>query len=275
MSSPAYIMESELEAERLEAKTDSALTRSLLQRVSFQPGMRALDAGAATGAVARVMAQWEGNKAEVVALDGSAHRLSVGRKLAEAEGLSNLSFIQGDLYAPPLAPQSFDFVWCRFVFEYLNDPDLALRQLIDLTRPGGKVVVGNQDGDFLFHHPLPEALAPGLSRLESALKGRFDPYAGRKLFHRFRKAGLVDIQVHCLPYHLFAGTIPQRDRNNWVAKFQTVRPLGVAVLGGEAAYDAFVKAYLEMLDDPDSLTYSMLFLVEGVRPLSSSANAGT
>ena len=50
-----YLMESPEEADRLEAKTDAALSERLLRQAGLTTGMRVLDAGAGTGAVARVM----------------------------------------------------------------------------------------------------------------------------------------------------------------------------------------------------------------------------
>jgi hypothetical protein len=53
---------------------------------------------------------------------------------------------------------------------------------------------------------------------------------------------------------------------NWQAKFDTLREVGARALGSVEAYDRFGKRFLQMLRDPDALTYSTLFLVEGVRP---------
>jgi ubiquinone/menaquinone biosynthesis C-methylase UbiE len=260
--STTYLMESAGEAGRLEAKTLVEETRRHLTLAGIAPGMRALDAGAGTGAVARELARMVGPSGSVVALDQSAHRLSEGEKLA---GLSNLEFVQGDLYAPPLPEGTFDFIWCRFVYEYLSDPDLATQQLVRLLKPGGKLVVGDLDGNIVWHHPSPPGFEEELAKVMRALEGRFDPFAGRKLFHRFRKAGLRDIKVHHLPYHLIAGPATQRDLDNWAAKVETIRPAGEKALGSKEAYDRLGAQLLALLRDPDALTYSTLFLVEGVR----------
>jgi SAM-dependent methyltransferase len=266
----AYLMESQSEAQRLELKTDADETRRQLALTGLRAGMRALDAGAGTGAVARVMAEAVGSKGSVVAFDGSAERLAAG---AQASSATNLSFVAGDLYAPALPEGSFDFIWCRFVFEYLAEPDRALSQLQRLLKPGGKLVVGDLDGNTVFHHPMPPEVESGLARLMRALEGRFDPFAGRKLFHRFRRAGLADVRVHMLPYHLYAGTAPERDMLNWEAKFRTVREAGARAFGSHEAYDRFGARFLEMLRDPDAFTYSTLFLVEGIRANADSACA--
>jgi ubiquinone/menaquinone biosynthesis C-methylase UbiE len=264
----AYAMENPLEVERLESKTDAAAALEQLALVGLTEGMSVLDAGSGSGAVARAIAGRVGPGGKVVALDGSRERSAAGVELARTaaqEGAASLSFVVGDVTAPPLCAGSFDLVWSRFLFGYLADPDLALRRLVELARPGGKVVVGEVDGHGLFHWPLRPVVAQGMERFEAALRDVFDPYAGRKLYHRFRQAGLTQVKPHVLPYHVLADEVTPAQLFNWRLKLQTLRPIGIRALGGEAAYDAFAAEYLAMLQDPDALTYSVLILVEGGR----------
>ena len=258
-------MESAEEAQRLEAKTDAEEARRQLLLVGLAPGMRVLDAGAGTGAVAREIAALVGPAGSVIAFDASAERLEAGRALST---LPNLGFVAGDLNSPQLPEASFDFIWCRFTFEYLADPDLVMQNLRRLLKPGGKLVVGDLDGYALFNYPAPPDVEEGLARLMSALRGRFDPRAGLKLFHRFRLAQLEEIRVHAMPHHLYAGRAPEQHMANWEARFRTMRPAGIHAFGSAEAWESFGQRFLDMLRDPDSLTYSTLFLVEGRRPLS-------
>lgn len=265
-------MEGPLEVERLESKTDARAALEQLERVGLATGMSVLDAGSGTGAVARAVAARVGPEGRVVALDGSPRRSAAGAVLARSERAradgraAPLTFVAGDVTAPPLRPASFDLVWSRFLFGYLADPDLALARLVELARPGGKVVVGEVDGHGLFHWPLPPRVAEGMARFEAALRGAFDPYAGRKLYHRFRRVGLAQVKVHVLPYHLLTDEVSGAQLFNWRTKLETLRPLAAKALGGAEAYDAFSRDFLAMLQDPDTLTYSVLMLVEGVRP---------
>lgn len=260
-----YLMESTHEAARLEAKTEPQRLRSRLELVGLRPGMRALDAGAGTGAVARVMAEMVGPTGEVIALDFSVDRTRQGSRIARKSGVENLRFIVDDLYRLALRPQSFDFVWCEFIFEYLADPDAVLSQLAGLVRKGGKLVVGDIDGNGTFHYPISPQLEDSLRKLQRSLRGSFDPYAGRKLYHRFHKLGLVPNTVHALPYHLYAGRISVDELSNWKYKLKTLRARASAALGGEQKYDKFARAFLDLLRKPDVLTYSVLFLVEWTR----------
>lgn len=260
-----YLMENVREGQRMEAQNNAEATTQQLALVGLREGMTALDAGGATGVVARLMKGIVGERGTVTVLDASADRLQLGRELAGLHGL-DIAFVEGDLSSPPLPRNHFDFIWSRFVFEYLADPDAVLAELVARTRPGGKVVVVDLDGHGLFHHPMPPDLEVQAQTLAKALEGRFDFFSGRKLFTRFRRAGLQDIRVHMRPHHFYVGGVDEAGLENWRTKFETIRPVGAKALGSPEHYDAFAKRFLELLKDPDGFTYSVLFIVEGVRP---------
>jgi ubiquinone/menaquinone biosynthesis C-methylase UbiE len=259
-------MESVEEAARLEAKTDRAVTLRRLEWAGLGPGMRALDAGAGTGAVSRLMSELVGDSGEVVALDFSIDRLKYGQQLAESAPAANVRFVAGDLSALPLCAECFDFVYSQLVFQYLRNPDEVVQGLAKLVRPGGKLVIADVDGYGFFHYPLSPELENALRHLETALSSYFDVFAGRKLYHRFRRAGLQPLRVEMFPYHLYAGPAPEAAVANWELKLKTLRSRAMAVLGGPAQYDGFARQFLDLLRDPDSLTYSVLFMVEWTRP---------
>src|SRR5689334_15201344 len=149
-----YIMESGREAQRLEAKTDLEQIRQRLKLVEVAPGMCVLDAGAGSGAIARVMCDMVSPAGEVIALERSRQRIDFISSKVSEERLRNLHPVQADLFSPPLKAESFDLVWCEFVFEYLTEPDRAARVLAELVRPGGKLVIADLDGNGMFHYPL-------------------------------------------------------------------------------------------------------------------------
>jgi ubiquinone/menaquinone biosynthesis C-methylase UbiE len=256
-------MEGPAEAARLEAKTDARLTRRLLRLTRLHRGQRALDAGAGTGAVARVMANLVGQTGCVVALDSSAARLAEGRTIA-GDSCPRLSFLAGDLRGTPLREASFDYVWCRFVFEYLENPAAVFDELLRLVKPGGKLVVGDLDGNGLFHHPLPEDLQLTLMKLEEGGRGRFDPRAGKKLYRHFWERHLSDIRTHLFPYNVYAGSASAAALDNWRQKFKTLQPIGNKIVG-PVAYSDFAERFLDFLAQEGTLSYSVLFLVEGIR----------
>ncbi len=251
------------EGRRLEQKTSSEETLAQLRLTGLPNGAVALDAGAGTGAVARVMADLVGPSGSIYALDASEERIAEGKRLAETS--ENLNFVRGDLLAPPFEPEFFDFVWCRFVLQHLPRPEPAVKSLLSLVRPGGKLVLGDLDGHGIRHYPISDRLKTTLAKLEPALKGRQDPFMGRKLYNLCFCAGLSDIQVHVLPYHMYAGAAPESAIENWRTKLEVARPAMEHVLGSKADHDAFVSEFLDLLRDPGAFTYSSLILVVGTK----------
>lgn len=264
-----YLMEARAEAERLEAKTDEDETRRQLELVGLEAGMRVLDAGCGTGAVARVMAELVGPAGDVLAVDASRDRLARGAAL-DASG--RVRWLQSDLRRQPFAP-CFDLVWSRFVLEYVVPPDEVFAELVRVTAPGGRLVVGDTDDHGLRHHPIGDELDAQLRIAAEALEGWFDPWAGRKLYGLFRRHGLTDIEVRVLPYHLYPGTAPPAAMANWEQKWRTVEPLVAPRLGGAEAYERFVAQFMALLADPDSFTYSSLVLVAGTVPRPGEATS--
>jgi hypothetical protein len=73
------------------------------------------------------------------------------------------------------------------------------------------------------------------------------------------------VRVRVLPHQVVAGAASLAVLNNWRQKLETLRPVGERVLGGPPAYDQVVREFLGFLQDPDSMSYSILFVVEGSR----------
>ena len=260
-----YLMESKSEGNRLEEKGSAQPVRDQLNLLGLQAGMHVLDAGSGTGAAARVIADMVGPEGNVVALDFSGDRLRYGAEIACRTGCRRVRFVQGELARAPLRSGTFDIVWCRFVLEYLRAPKVVIGELVNLLKPGGKLAVLDIDNNGLIHYPLPPEVERGLRTVIGGLSGSFDPFAGRKLYSHFRKAGMEQIKVHILPYHVYAGAAPAADLHNWEQKLVTIRKFVVPAFGSEHEYDRFVRSYLDMLRDPDTFTYSTLLMVEGIR----------
>lgn len=256
-------MESSSEADRLLAKSDESTTREQLILTGLRPKMKALDAGGGAGFVTRIMADIVGSSGEAHLADLSEDRLSAAR--AHTSDYKNCFFHQTDLGHLRLQNDQFDYAFCRFVFEYLKNQEQVLAEMIRVVKPGGKVVVGDLDYNMLNHYPADKARDEKLQELIHQLQttGRWDPYAGRRLYTQFYRAGLRDIKVHLLPHHLIYGQITERDYNNMKAKLDQMKKLQQS---GEIqlSYDMseFASSFLSFFETQERFTYTTLILVE-------------
>jgi SAM-dependent methyltransferase len=96
-------------------------------------GSVVLDAGCGMGRHARQIAPFAGR---VVAVDFSRAIDQAARNTAD---VGNVDCVQADLFALPLAEESFDFIYSLGVLHHLDDTPRALRGLVRKLRPGGRL----------------------------------------------------------------------------------------------------------------------------------------
>ena len=121
-------------------------TARLLANAGIAEGQRVLDIGCGTGEVSLLARELVGATGAVVGLDNAAGPLDVARGQARASGLSNVTFVQGDLGKLPPDIGLFDAVVGRRVLMYQRDAVAALREVGTCLRPGGLVVLHEHDG---------------------------------------------------------------------------------------------------------------------------------
>jgi SAM-dependent methyltransferase len=99
------------------------------------PGMRFLDLGTGTGAVARLAAR---AGAEVAAADPAGGLIETARRLAEEEGLA-IRFDVGEAEQLPYEDAAFDAVASSMAFIFAPDHERAAHELARVTRPRGRI----------------------------------------------------------------------------------------------------------------------------------------
>jgi SAM-dependent methyltransferase len=158
------------------------------------PGGRFLDVGCGTGDYARELAELVGPTGHVTAIDASAAMVEVARGRAEGTGLP-VSFQVADAQALPFPEASFDGCRAERVLQYLDDPDAALREMVRVVRPGGRVVATEPDWDCLICD-LPGIDCDIWRRAVAAIgDDAGNAWMGRELHRRFRAAGVVDVAI--------------------------------------------------------------------------------
>ena len=116
---------------------NDALWRAATTRaVAPKPGERILDLGAGTASSSASLAR---SGAAVVAADFSPGMLAEGRR--RHGGIRNLSFVQADATDLPFDDAEFDAVTMSYALRNVNDPKKALRELLRVTKPGGRLVI--------------------------------------------------------------------------------------------------------------------------------------
>jgi len=105
-----------------------------------RPGQRVLDVGCGTGIVAREIAFRVGSGGRVVGIDPSPGMLAVAAALAPA-----VEWRQGVAEALPFPADSFEAVVSQFALMFFNDRRQALREMLRVLTPGGRLAVAVWD----------------------------------------------------------------------------------------------------------------------------------
>ncbi len=114
---------------------------ALVKQVGITRGLRVLDLGCGDGTTAVPAAQLG---ADVLGVDIARNLVEAGNRRAAALGLANCTFSQGDASNLELiAGQSFDLVMSIFGAMFAPRPFDVAREMVRVTRPGGRIVMGN------------------------------------------------------------------------------------------------------------------------------------
>lgn len=170
--------------------------RAIIGALPLAPEMHVLDVGCGDGYYTALLAERINARGEVVALDMNSAYLELAQEHVAARGVTcGTRFVKGQLSDTTLTPGSFDLVWCAQSLYSLPDPIVALKQMRKLLRPGGLLVVLENDTLHQLLLPWPPQLEIMLRAAEfvslketSARPGKF--YVGRRLPAVFAGAGL-------------------------------------------------------------------------------------
>src|SRR3990172_1086127 len=118
-------------------QSGEALVRSL----GISAPLRALDLGCGDGTTALPLARLG---AEVVGIDIARNLVDAGNRRAAEAGLSQLTFQEGDACdLQGVNDHSFDLTLSVFGAMFAPRPFDVAREMVRVTRPGGRIVMGN------------------------------------------------------------------------------------------------------------------------------------
>jgi ubiquinone/menaquinone biosynthesis C-methylase UbiE len=217
----------------------AAIREAYLDALGIAPGEQVLDLGCGTGVVARAAARRVGPNGRVVALDPSPVMLTVGREIAEREGLlDRIEFRTGDARALAFPESTFDVVLAITALSHTTDAERALPELLRVARPGGRIGIFDIDNpSWIIAHP-DQDLTRRIGVVASMIPT--DGWLGRRLPGLLEAAGVEDVRVRAFtpierdPSGFYAkqaeiwaaaaassGAISQEEREGWVTTLHT------------------------------------------------------
>jgi SAM-dependent methyltransferase len=123
------------------AETMRESGEALVQRLEITKGLKVLDLGCGDGTTALPAAKLG---AEVLGIDIARNLVEAGNKRAAEHGLTNCTFREADASnLQELPDQTFDLVVTVFGAMFAAKPFEVAREMVRVTRPGGRIVMGN------------------------------------------------------------------------------------------------------------------------------------
>jgi SAM-dependent methyltransferase len=241
-----------------------------LRELDLKGGERILDVGSGLGQLSRAMGDVA--RVRVVAVERSAEQIAEAERQATQAGARGLvEFRQGDALEMPLLPGewgSFDVAHTRFLLEHLHDPLRAVRAMVQAVRPGGRIVLEDDDHDLLRLWPEPL----GFGELWLAYQHSFerignDPSIGRKLPSLLVAAGAAPVRNTFIFFGSCTGESHFADHvENLIGVIKTaeMRIIDTGLLGA-SAFAAAIAAVREWSRDPAAAIWYAVSWAEGRR----------
>lgn len=273
MASETYIHGfSESEQQRLTRMQD-ILNQAELRELDLAGVRSIVDVGCGLGQFSRAMARHLMGTAQVIGVERDARQRAEAARQAEAAGEVDLvEFRAGSAETLPLSDEergNFDVAHARFLLEHVTEPLAVVREMVAAVRPGGRVVLVDDDHELLRLSPdCPELLHAWTVYWESYRDHGFDPLIGRRLPSLLAEAGAEPDRVANVFYGATKGD----------SMFDLVVDNLVGVLAGaapgledsgrmkSAEMDRALEALTGWRSGTGATVWYSLPLAEGVRP---------
>ena len=116
--------------------------RFTIELSAARPGQTVLDIAGGTGDLAARFSRLVGPEGKVILADINAAMLKVGQdRLIDKGATGNIEVVQADAQALPFEDNSIDCITIAFGLRNVTDKDMALRSMLRVLRPGGRLLV--------------------------------------------------------------------------------------------------------------------------------------
>lgn len=274
-SESRYIHGSEPAEQRRLSLLNEFLNEGSLRELQLTNERAILDVGSGLGQFTRAMARVAAPGARVLGIERDERQMAEALRQAREEKEESLcNFRKGNAESLPLVDAewgTFDLVHARYVLEHVSNPDAVVRQMVRAARPGGRIVLEDDDHDVLRLHPEPlgfrpiwEAYVRSYDRLGN------DPFVGRRLVSLLHDCGAEPVRNTWIFFGACANNahFPLLVRNLAGVISGAREVVRTHNLVGIDQYDQGVEELLRWGNRPDAAIWFSVCWAEGRRPLS-------
>jgi ubiquinone/menaquinone biosynthesis C-methylase UbiE len=170
-----------------------SLEKKLFQRANIATAKLILDIGCGVSPTTRAIAITHPHS-QVIGIDRSSNLIKRSQLLASS--MPNLSFQVGIVDRLDLPDNFADIIFTRLLFQHLEYPLTALKEIYRVLKPGGRICILDTDDDWFTLYPEPAAfhqLRQVMATWQRSQGG--DANIGRKLGYYLQQTKFMSINV--------------------------------------------------------------------------------
>jgi SAM-dependent methyltransferase len=258
---PYFLGYRQAEQERLERQAHELAHDSawLFDQVGVREGWRVIEIGCGPQGCLGLLANRVGATGRVVGIERSAEQVQRAQQFVADSHFTNVDVLHADARRTGLPEQSFDLATARLVLVNVPEPELLVREMVRLVRPGGVVALHEPDSTTQRCDPPLPAQTRLLQILNTyaELTG-IDRSIGPRVPRLLREAGVVDVRVNALVHDYPLGHGRRMLLLEFVENARS-RILDQKLIG-EVELNELTAALKRHLEDPETLVLSSVFV---------------
>jgi ubiquinone/menaquinone biosynthesis C-methylase UbiE len=177
----------------------NSLKQRTYECMRIKVGDKVLDVGCGSGIDTMALSQIVGSTGQVFGVDYDNGMIAESEQYAEREGVSAwVKHKQADATSLSFETGYFDSCRSERLFQHLPNAELALNEMVRVTRVGGTLVVLDTDWGTLGIDTTEINTERRLTRFH-AEHMHYNGFSGRQLYRLFKKQGLCDVSFEVFP----------------------------------------------------------------------------
>lgn len=271
--SNSYIHGSSATERKRLALMNRLINQRCLDELELGNERQVLDVGAGTGQFTRLMASRLSPDARIIAVELNPDQVQAAfQARADSGNGCPIDFRVGDAANLPLEASelgTMDLAHARYLLEHVRDPAAVVRAMVSAVRPGGRVVLLDDDHEVLRLWPEPGGLMAAWNAYHRSYASLGnDGLVGRKLASLLYDAGAQPSRITQLFYGACAGAelFPEYV-DNLVGQLQGART--TVLSNGEIsaeAYDRAIENFMSFRQLPNAALWYVINWAEGRVP---------
>jgi len=249
------INQTELERLEFQHSVWKKVTDSFFDRIKIQKGWKCLDVGSGPGLVTSDLLQRVGETGEVTALEPSELYLSNFKEKCKINNWTNVKFLLGNMEDMNLEKEHYDFIFLRWVIDFVPSPEKFLLKLLPSLKKGGVIAIQDYIYEGIFLYPKGGAF----DNIDSAVRaywriGEGDPHFPVKI-PQFFKSNKIELTEYT-PVGLAGDS--QSNVIEWAHKFfmTHIQLMADKKVISQNEADAFLEDWLKHRHHPDTIFFS-------------------